>query len=216
MNNNLHYDEKRREMVETQIINRGITQPDIINSMLEVPRHDFVPKELQPFAYEDNPLPIGDNQTISQPYIVALMIHALAATSSDKVLEIGTGSGYAAAVLSRLVNEVYTIERLDTLARSAQRVIKKLGYDNIKIKVGDGTKGWPEASPFDCILVSAGAPVVPETLSNQLVPGGRMVIPVGDNFSQDLMKIEKRLDGHLICTYITAVRFVPLIGEEGW
>ncbi|BAF60859.1 MAG: protein-L-isoaspartate(D-aspartate) O-methyltransferase [Pelotomaculum sp.] len=207
---------ERRRMVYEQLISRGIENDDVIQSMLEVPRHRFVPKHLQEYAYQDGPLAIGEGQTISQPYIVALMIEALEPAPSDRVLEVGTGSGYAAAVLSRIVSVVYTIERFDSLARGARSLFQSLKYDNIYVRTGDGTKGWPEAAPFDGIIVSAGAPAVPQTLCGQLKPGGRLVAPVGDKRWQELLVVRRALDGGYNVKKLGTVFFVPLVGEEGW
>lgn len=203
-------------MVEEQIVARGVSGESVIQAMMEVPRHRFVPKDQQVLAYEDQPLPIGYGQTISQPYIVAFMIEALNTVSSDRVFEIGTGSGYATAVLSRVAAEVYSIETVAPLAEDAKKAIGDLGYTNVHLCTGDGTKGWPEAAPFDGILVSAGAPVVPESLIGQLTPGGRLVIPVGDRIHQSLLRITRTLDGKLVKENLAIVRFVPLIGDEGW
>ncbi len=203
-------------MVRDQIQARGVTYQGIIRAMLEVPRHQFVPDDLQRNAYEDRPLPIGQGQTISQPYIVAFMIEALEPDSSDRVLEIGTGSGYAAAVLSRIVSQVYSIETVEVLAARAKTTIEHLEYENIHLRTGDGTKGWPDAAPFDAILVSAGAPVIPESLVAQLASGGRLVIPVGGRLGQSLLRLRRSPNGEFVQENLAAVRFVPLIGEEGW
>ena len=216
--NNKHadrYDERNR-MVEGQIKNRGIHDERIIQAMIEVPRHRFVDQEQQLYAYDDRPLPIGYGQTISQPYIVALMIEALIPAPSHRVLEIGTGSGYAAAVSSRVVAEVYSIETVKPLFETATKRMKELGYANVHLRCGDGTKGWPDAAPFDGILVSAGAPVVPKSLVEQLTPGGRLVIPVGGRINQSLLRITRAADGQLLQEELAMVRFVPLVGEEGW
>jgi protein-L-isoaspartate(D-aspartate) O-methyltransferase len=183
--------------------------------MARVPRHRFVPEEFIPYAYEDQPLPIGWDQTISQPYIVALSTEALAPAPSDRVLEVGTGSGYQAAVLAELAREVYTVERLPELSQEAERRLGLLGYMNIHFRVGDGTKGWPEAAPFDGILVTAAAPRVPQPLLGQLAPGGRMVIPIGGRTHQDLWLLTAR-GGRPKRRYLCPCTFVPLIGEEGW
>ncbi|MGA8164661.1 MAG: protein-L-isoaspartate(D-aspartate) O-methyltransferase [Waddliaceae bacterium] len=210
------YVEKRKQMVEYQLIPRDIHDPATLESMAAVPRHCFVPSKLHHYAYEDGPLEIGYGQTISQPYIVALMTQAAEVESSSHVLEIGTGSGYAAAILSLIVQEVYTVERIPQLATQAQERFAQLGYDNIHVKVANGTLGWPEKAPFDAIIVTAGAPVIPESLLEQLKPAGRMVIPVGDAFSQELVRIRKSLTGKDHHEFLGPVRFVPLIGEEGW
>ncbi len=203
-------------MVEQQIAKRGIKDPATLKSMRTVPRHLFVPDHLRESAYEDRPLPIAAGQTISQPYIVGLMTEAAELKSDIDVLEIGTGSGYAAAVLSRIVKEVYTVERIPELAEKAEAAFKEAGYDNIHVKVANGTLGWPEHGPYDAILVTAGAPTAPESLIDQLKIGGRLVIPVGDSVSQQLVRYRKNVDGSLDQEILEYVRFVPLIGEEGW
>lgn len=207
----------RKKMVEEQLKPRGINNKRILNAMRKVPRHIFVPEKYIEYAYDDKPLPIDKGQTISQPYIVASMIQALNPDKEDKVLEIGTGSGYAAGVLSRIVKKVYTIERIKILARQAETHYKKLGYDNIIIKVGDGTKGWEEKAPFDRILVSAAAPAIPGKLSQQLVTDGEMIIPVGKKHGlQKLVKIIKKSKDKIETEELEFVRFVPLIGKDGW
>lgn len=198
-------------MVAEQIVRRGIRQPEVVRAMGEVPRHSFVPVGLQDQAYVDGPLAIGSGQTISQPYIVALMTELLELDKADKVLEIGTGSGYQAAVLSRLVREVYTVEIREELARNAQRTLADLGYENIHLRVADGYQGWPEEAPFDGIMVTAAPGRVPQPLIDQLREGGRLVIPVGD-FFQDLLVLTKTPDG-IERREIIPVRFVPMIGE---
>lgn len=186
------FTQKRRKMVETQIISRGIKDERVIEAMLKVERHLFVPRQLRSLAYRDSPLPIEENQTISQPYIVALMTEVLNLKPDDKVLEIGTGSGYQAAILAEIAKEVYTIEILPKLAKNAERLLKELGYENIKVKCGDGYLGWPEFSPFDCIIVTCAPDHIPQPLIDQLTEDGRMVIPVGERFSQQLVLIEKK------------------------
>lgn len=208
--------EERLEMVNTQLIPRGIRNKAVLESMLTVPRHHFVPANLQSYAYYDGPLAIGEGQTISQPYIVALMAEALDPSHAGKILEIGTGSGYAAAVLSRLAGKVFTIERHAVLAHEAQARLKSLKYDNVQVRTGDGTRGWPGEAPFEGILVSAGAPGVPQTLCSQLSPGGRMVVPVGDRNHQELVLVERNPAGGFTRKSLGAVKFVPLIGAEGW
>jgi protein-L-isoaspartate(D-aspartate) O-methyltransferase len=205
---------RRRALVE-ELQALGISDPKVLAAMARVPRHLFVPPELRPYAYDDRPLPIGHGQTISQPYIVALSTQALALTPQDRVLEIGTGSGYQTAVLAELAGEVFTVERLPELSREAQRRLTALGYRNVKFKVGDGTKGWPEEAPFSAILVTAAAPQVPPSLVDQLAEGGRLVIPLGGRTSQDLWLLIKR-KGRLEREYLCPCTFVPLIGEEGW
>ncbi len=208
--------EERQAMVDRQIVGRGVMDERVIQSMLEVPRHVFVAEDQLKYAYEDCPLPIGAGQTISQPYIVALMIEALELEPQHRVLEIGTGSGYAAAVLSRMVNEVYTIENIEELSGKARDALDRLGYSNIHLAVGDGTLGWAAAAPFDAILVSAGAPQIPEALVRQLAIGGRLVIPVGDMTNQTLLRITRVTETEMARENLGGVRFVPLIGEEGW
>ncbi|GBF35573.1 protein-L-isoaspartate O-methyltransferase [Desulfocucumis palustris] len=208
--------DERREMVNRQILPRGIKDKNVLEAMLTVPRHYFLPEKLQARAYEDRPLPIGQGQTISQPYIVAFMAEALEPEARHRVLEIGTGSGYAAAVLSRIVSRVYTVERHNILADEARARLNTLGYHNIRVKTGDGTKGWADEAPFDSILVSAGAPWAPEALLKQLKPDGILVIPVGDRGCQELLRIRKHKDGGCSRENIGLVQFVPLIGEEGW
>ena len=203
-------------MVESQIRQRGVSDPRVLAAMAKVPRHRFVPEQLRDQAYGDYPLPIGEDQTISQPYIVALMTEALELTGQEKVLELGTVSGYQAAVLAELARLVFTIERLPTLAHMARRVLTELGYTNITIRVGDGTLGWPEEAPFDAILVTAGAPQVPAPLVEQLGLGGRLVIPVGDRFSQTLTRVRRTPAGNLQTEYLGGCRFVKLIGRHGW
>lgn len=210
------YIEERQKMVEEQIWRRGINDERIIKAMAEVPRHAFVPADQRRYAYEDGPLPIGKGQTISQPYVVALMIEAITPKATDRVLEIGTGSGYAAAVLSRIVSRVYSVETVELLAKRAQEVINSLGYDNIELQIGDGSKGWREKAPFDAVMVSAGAPTVPESLIAQLSWGGRLVIPVGSRADQLLLRITLESDGVSVQEELGAVRFVPLLGSEGW
>lgn len=208
--------DERRRMVEEQLIPLGITNRAVLQSMLEVPRHLFVSEQMQAYAYNDCALPIDEGQTISQPYIVALMAEALEPEPEDRILEIGTGSGYAAAIISRIASKVYTIERHETLAGQAQSRFQTLKYDNIIISIGDGSKGWAGEAPFDGIAVAAGAPVVPESLSNQLKTGGLLVVPVGKRNYQDLLRLRKKADGGFDRENLGAVRFVPLVGEEGW
>lgn len=202
----------RHKMVEEQIRTRGVSDPRVLEAMKSVPRHEFVPPALRYRAYEDNPLPIGLEQTISQPYIVALMTEMLEPKPEDKVLEVGTGSGYQAAILAELVGEVYTIEILEPLARRAEKTLQRLGYHNIRIKIGDGWKGWPEAAPFDKIIVTAAPATIPAALVEQLKEGGRMVIPVGTVLQKLLLGVKK--NGILETTETIPVRFVPLIQQE--
>ncbi len=207
---------QRRHMVRTQLAARGIGHDPVLEAMEEVPRESFVAPEMVEFAYHDSALPIDEKQTISQPYIVALMAEALELAPEDRVLDVGTGSGYAAAVLSRMVEQVFTIERHRSLAQSARRRFEALGYDNIHVRVGDGSLGWPEEGPFDAIQVAAGGPRVPQALVDQLAPGGRMVIPVGeDPRLQKLLRIRRTPQG-LRKEDLGDVRFVPLLGVQGW
>jgi protein-L-isoaspartate(D-aspartate) O-methyltransferase len=207
----LKYTQYRLRMVETQIERRHIMDRQVLEAMRTVPRHLFVPREYRAEAYRDGPLPIGKGQTISQPYIVAIMTELLAIDSTSKVLEIGTGSGYQAAVLAEISDSVYTIEIIPELAQRADRLLDSLGYVDIHVKAGDGYLGWPEAAPFDAIIVTAAAPRIPEPLVEQLKMGGRMVIPVGD-FTQELMLLTKSDDG-VVEKSIIPVRFVPMTGE---
>ncbi len=207
----------RVEMVERNIAGRGVRDGLVLEAMRRVPRELFLPKHLREFAYEDSPLPIPGEQTISQPYIVAFMTEALMLRGGEKVLEIGTGSGYAAAVLSEIAADVYTVERLGRLADKAAALLAELGYDNVHVLHGDGTKGWPEHAPYDAIVVAAGGPQVPESLKEQLKIGGRLVIPVGaDRRAQELVRIVRVSKDEYLSEDIADVRFVPLIGEEGW
>lgn len=212
----VNFDIARKRMVQEQIVGRGITTPRLLEVFQKVPRHLFVQEAMAVQAYSDGPLPIGEKQTISQPYIVALMTDLLELTGNDHVLEIGTGSGYQTAILASLVRRVWTIERIRPLAMQARKVLDMLHLLNVNIKVGDGTLGWPEEGPFDAILVTAGAPAIPETLAAQLAPGGRLVIPVGDESNQTLLRIRKAADGTLTQETGIGCRFVPLIGQQGW
>ena len=210
-------DRKRREMVERQIAGRGIRSPVVLEAMGRVRREGFIPSYLGEFAYEDTPLPIEEEQTISQPYIVAFMIEALELEGDESALEIGTGSGYAAAVLAEIVREVFTIERHAGLAHSAEVRLSEQGYSNVHVRCGDGTLGWPEEAPFDVIVVAAGGPDVPEALREQLAVGGRLVIPVGETVGrQSLKRITRESEHEYRSEDLADVRFVPLIGEEGW
>ena len=209
--------EERNLMVEFQLLRRGITNEAVLASMLAVPRHIFVPYNRQVDAYLDSPLLIGEGQTISQPFIVALMAQALEPSKLETVLEIGTGSGYSAAVLAQVFATVYTVERHKSLAKDAQEKFEKLGYDNIKVLIGDGTKGWPDQAPYDAIISTAGGPKVPPGLYQQLRVGGRLVIPVGEELTQQrLLRFRLQPDGKFTEEDLGEVRFVPLIGEEGW
>ena len=207
----------RKEMVERDIAARGVRDELVLDAMRNVPRELFLPKDLREFAYEDTPLPIAGEQTISQPYIVAFMAEALMLKGGEKVLEIGAGSGYAAAVLSEIAANVYTVERLGPLAEKAAATLAELGYDNVHVLHGDGTRGWPAHAPYDAIVVAAGGPQVPELLKEQLKIGGRLVIPVGaDQRSQELVRVTRISADEYRSEDIADVRFVPLIGEQGW
>jgi protein-L-isoaspartate(D-aspartate) O-methyltransferase len=210
-----NFAQARNEMVNSQLIPRGIRDPRVLAAMRRVPRHRFVPAHLGDQAYNDYPLPIGEDQTISQPYIVALMTEILEPRQQDRVLEIGAGSGYQAAILAELVAQVFTMDRVGPLADRAVEMLKSLGYRNIKVRLGDGTLGWPEEAPFDGIIVTAAAPQVPRPLTEQLALDGRLVIPVGDRYSQTLTLVRKTKEG-LKFEYHGGCRFVPLIGKYGW
>ncbi len=202
-------------MVNEQLAARGISDERVLRAMGVVPRHMFVDQAFWPRAYGDYPLPIGDDQTISQPYIVALMTESLEVAEGDRILEIGTGSGYQTAILAVIAESVYTVERHKDLSRSARSVLRSLGVKNVSYKIDDGTLGWSEKGPFDGIIVTAGSPDIPDTLLDQLKTGGRLVIPVGDKTSQRLIKIVKgtsMIEKHDIC----GCTFVPLVGERGW
>ncbi len=209
------YQRLRESMVKNQIEAREVRDSRVLEAMKTVPRHEFVNESLIDQAYSDHPLPIGDQQTISQPYIVALMTEALQVDKDDRVLEIGTGSGYQAAILAQLAYRVYTIERNRNLYEMGRRILEKLGYYNVVCRYGDGTLGWKEESPFDAILVTAGAPDIPKPLVDQLGMGGRMVIPVGSSSSQQLVKLYRDEKG-LHQTELGGCRFVKLIGQRGW
>jgi len=211
----INFKSLREEMVTQQIMGRGLTSPRIIEVFKKVPRHLFVPEQFWNQSYDDHPLPIGEGQTISQPYMVALMTDLLDLSGQEKVLEIGTGSGYQAAILAELAKEVYTVERYKSLAERAEKILKELDYQNVKVLVGDGTKGWEKFSPYERIIVTASAPDVPQPLFEQLNEMGRLVIPVGGRWSQDLMLIEKR-KGKIVGKSICGCVFVPLIGEYGY
>ena len=207
---------RRHEMVDTQIVRRGVRDRWVLDALRSVPRERFVPERLAEFAYEDTPLPIAEEQTISQPYVVALMAEALELSPRDRVLEIGAGSGYAAAVLGRIAGEVWAVERHESLAREAAERLAALGYDNVHVVHGDGTLGWPERTPYDAIGVAAGGPEIPQALLDQLAPGGRLVIPIGpDPRTQSLVRV-RRTERGLVREDLGGVRFVPLIGEQGW
>jgi len=206
---------ERAAMVETQIEARGVKNARVLDSMKEVPRHLFIHESLWSLAYSDSPLPISNNQTISQPYIVAVMTELLQPEEHHVVLEIGTGSGYQAAVLSTLVDWIYTIEIVPELGRSAERILDRLGYANVTVRVGDGYQGWPEQAPFDRIIVTAAPEEIPQELVEQLKPGGRMILPVGSQRSgQDLLILEKDGEGNVNMTQSFPVRFVPMVREQ--
>jgi len=212
------FQKQRWRMVDTQIRARGVTNPRILEAMSKIPRHIFVDEALADQAYNDNPLPIGDLQTISQPYMVAMMTEALDLKGRERVLEIGTGSGYQTSLLAELADQVFSIERIASLANNARRILDHLGYYNVAIRVGDGTYGWKEEAPFDAILVTAGAPGIPQTLIEQLEIGGRLVLPVGGRSLQDLVKVTRQSeDIHEVKKEnLGGCRFVDLIGEYGW
>jgi protein-L-isoaspartate(D-aspartate) O-methyltransferase len=207
----------RENMVERQIAGRGVRSNLVLEAMRKVPREAFLPERLREFAYDDTPLPIAEGQTISQPYIVALMVEALALTGGEKVLEVGAGSGYAAAVLAEIASEVYTIERIAQLAQKAGAALSEIGCENAHVIHADGTLGWPDLAPYDAIVVAAGGPEVPESLKNQLKTGGRLVIPIGtDTRSQELVRVTRISETDFKTEDLADVRFVPLIGEQGW
>jgi protein-L-isoaspartate(D-aspartate) O-methyltransferase len=211
------FSKQRRDMVERQIAARGVRAPAVLRAMGKVRREGYVPSYLGEFAYEDAPLPIEEEQTISQPYIVAFMVEALGLESGEKVLEIGTGSGYAAAVLAEIAGEVYTIERHARLAETAAAQLQRDGYDNVHVRCGDGTRGWPENAPFDAIIVAAGGPEVPHSLREQLAVGGKLVIPVGETVGlQKLVRVSRVSESRYEEDELGDVRFVPLVGAEGW
>ena len=211
----MKYKRKREEMLKRQIVARGISDEKVISAMRNVPRHLFVSEALTDQAYGDFPLPIGEQQTISQPYIVAEMTQALELSKDDRVLEIGTGSGYQAAIIAQIAYRVYTIERIHSLLLKARSLFDGLLYHNIITRYSDGTTGWADESPFDAIIITAGAPKIPETLVNQLAMGGRMAIPVGDQYSQELIKLHRDKNG-IQQTSLGGCRFVKLVGEHGW
>ncbi len=208
------YSKMRARMVHTQIRDRGVTDPGVLQALIKVKRHLFVPEEHRKRAYGDYPLPIGEDQTISQPYIVALMTEVLQLADTDTVLEIGTGSGYQAAVLAELCKTVYTIEIVEPLGKRAKKLLADLKYDNLHVKIGDGYKGWPEFSPFDAVIVTCAPTHIPQPLVDQLAEGGRMVIPVGERGAQKLVLLTKK-QGKVVETDIFPVRFVPMTKEGG-
>ncbi len=209
------FEKLRSRMVTSQIEARGVKDERVIRVMREVPRHLFVEEALWERAYDDHPLPIGEGQTISQPYMVAVMTEALRLKGSEKVLEIGTGSGYQTAILAELAQQVFTIERIDNLTKMARRNLDRLGYTNVVFRTGDGTIGWQDQAPFDGVVVTAGAPDVPKYLFEQLAEGGRMVVPIGGMHGQELVVVRKK-DGAPVRTTHFGCVFVPLIGKNGW
>lgn len=207
----------RDRMVKQQIAGRGVRDRHVLDAMRKVPREAFVSPDLSDVAYDDSPLPIGQGQTISQPYIVARMIEAARIRPGERVLEIGAGSGYAAAVMAEIADVVHTVERHDALGTTAREHLQAAGYDTVHVHIADGTLGWPNAAPYDAILVAAGAPSVPQTLKEQLSEGGRLIIPVGaDDFTQTLMRLTRTGPEDWQEERLTSVRFVPLIGAQGW
>ena len=212
----MNFDISRKRMVETQIIARGVTDRRVIAAMLKLPRHLFVQEAMASQAYNDTSLPIGEKQTISQPYIVALMTEMLELTGTERVLEIGTGSGYQAALLSQLAKRVYTIERIPSLFSVARKLFDSLGLTNIAMKIDDGSVGWAAEAPFEAIIVTAGAPDIPQALVDQLSAGGRLLVPVGDQTTQLLALVRKSADGSFTVEKSTPCRFVKLIGSKGW
>ncbi|MGO9020065.1 MAG: protein-L-isoaspartate(D-aspartate) O-methyltransferase [Syntrophobacteraceae bacterium] len=211
----MNFKKARERMVETQIAARGVHDERVLEAMRKVPRHLFLDEALRDQAYSDHPLPIAENQTISQPYIVGLMTESLELNGSEKVLEIGTGSGYQSAILAELADRVFSIERYPELAYRANSILQKLGYKNIIVRVGDGSLGWPDDAPFDGIIVTAGTPKIPQPLVDQLKMDGRLVAPVGDRFGQDLMLVKRVAEG-IKKTNLGGVRFVNLVGKWGW
>lgn len=212
----MDYSIARRLMVEQQVIRRGVSDPLVIDAMMKVPRHMFVEEALRSQAYGDFPLPIGEKQTISQPFMVAFMTEALCLKGQEKVLEIGTGSGYQAAILSQIASRVYSIERLAPLARRARKILDDVGCRNVNIKLTDGTVGWEEEAPFEAIIVTAASPDIPQDYLNQLAVGGRLVIPVGSRGSQILKRVVRNGHDQFSEESLLDCRFVPLIGKHGW
>jgi protein-L-isoaspartate(D-aspartate) O-methyltransferase len=211
----INYESERNRMVDEQIVTRGVKDQRVLAALRRVPRHEFLPEAIRGMAYGDHALPLGEGQTMSQPYMVALMTELLDLKGTERVLEIGTGSGYQAAVLAELCEKVYTVERIKTLAEKARAVLDRLGYKRVAIKIYDGTYGWKEMAPFDAIVVTAGAPDIPAPLVEQLRDGGRMVIPVGERYGQMLVKVVKTAEG-LVTEKSIPCMFVPLIGNHGW
>jgi protein-L-isoaspartate(D-aspartate) O-methyltransferase len=211
----INYGKERGRMVDEQIVSRGVKDERVLAAMRKVPRHEFLPEAIRGMAHSDNALPLGEGQTMSQPYMVALMTELLELKGTERVLEVGTGSGYQAAVLAELCEKVYTVERIKTLADKARATLDRLGYRSVAIKVYDGTYGWKEMAPFDAIIVTAASPEIPTPLIEQLKEGGRMVVPVGERYGQDLVKVKKTAEGIITKKSIPCV-FVPLIGNHGW
>jgi protein-L-isoaspartate(D-aspartate) O-methyltransferase len=212
-------EEQREEMIANQLAKRGIHDANVLAAMRAVPREAFVAEDYASYAYDDGPMPIMEGQTISQPYVVALMIQELQIRAEDNVLEIGTGSGYAAAIISRIAVQVHTVERIESLAIYARQKLDSLGYDydNVHVHQGDGTLGWTEQAPYDAIIVAAGGPEVPVALKSQMAIGGRMIIPVGsEQRAQRLIKVTRTTEDEYQERVMSHVRFVPLIGEQGW
>ena len=211
----INYEKERSRMVDDQIVGRGVKDERVLAVMRKIPRHEFLPEGIRGMAYNDSALPIGEGQTMSQPYMVALMTEFLGLKGTERVLEIGTGSGYQAAVLAELCQKVYTVERIKTVADKARATLDRLGYKSVAIKIYDGTYGWKEMAPYDAIIVTAGSPDIPAPLVEQLKEGGRMVIPVGDRYGQQLITVVKTAEGTITERSIPCV-FVPLIGNHGW
>ncbi len=209
-----NYGSLRKHMVTTQLKKRGIVDKAVIKAVTEVPRHEFVPDRLKDVAYEDGPLPIGEGQTISQPYIIGFMTQTLDLDPRDKVLEIGTGSGYQAAVLAEIVDSVYTIEIIEKLGLRAETKLKELGYTNVEVKIGDGYHGWPEKSPFDAIIITAGAEAIPPALIEQLKDDGRLIVPQGSKHSVQQLLLATKKKGKVKTKYLMPVRFVPFTREK--
>lgn len=212
----MDFEQARLEMVEHQIASRDVTDSRVLEALKRVPREEFVDTRFRDFAYRDRPLPIGEEQTISQPYIVALMAERLELTPDSRVLEIGTGSGYAAAVLAELAQHVYTVERVPSLAEESRDRLARLGYKNVTVYFADGTKGLPREAPFDAVVVAAGGPEVPDSLRRQLEIGGRLLVPVGKMKQQRLVLVRRLAENEYQKSDLGAVRFVPLVGREGW
>jgi protein-L-isoaspartate(D-aspartate) O-methyltransferase len=215
-NNNDRQAWARKRMIEKDIVPRGIKDQRVLGAMQKIPRHLFVGESQRMNAYEDHPLPIGEGQTISQPFIVALMTEALMLKGNESVLEIGTGSGYQTAILAELAGRVYSVERIPLLTGKARSVLDSLDYRNVLVKLSDGTLGWPEYAPYERILVTAGSPSVPQPLVDQLAPGGILVVPVGSNSVQELMRVRKTEDGRTREENLGACVFVRLVGQHGW